>query len=67
MLLVADGVISHCKNLTVLRAVVLNLHGGCRTALRAVDPMSGVGQNLLYTLGEVFFTLQKKSFSIGVR
>ena len=56
--LVADGVMSHCKNLTALRAVMSNLHVGCRDALRAVVPMSGVGQNLLHIRGGgLFFTL----------
>ena len=32
-------------------------HVGCRTALRAVVPMSGVGQNLLQIRGGLFFTL----------
>ena len=52
-----DGIMSHRKNLTALRAIMSNLHVGCRTALRAVVPMSGVGQNLLHIRGGLFFTL----------
>ena len=46
-----DGVMSHRMNLRV----------GCRTALRAVVPMSGVGKNLLHIRGGLFFTLWESS------
>ena len=48
---------SHRMNLTALRAVLSNFRVGRRTALRAVVPMSGVGQNLLHIRGGLLFTL----------
>ena len=50
-----DDIMSHRKNLTVLRAIMSNLHVGCRTALRTAVPMSGVGQNLLHIRGKGIF------------